>query len=66
MADGDRSEKRSPGAAGEGTSGAEEETGVGEEPEASRRQPPEDVPSEIDIEEIRPEIDKEQPESDIS
>ncbi len=62
MSDADRATKRAPGAAEEGTSGAEQETGVGEEAEASHRQPPEDVPSEIDIEEIRPEIDDNQDE----
>lgn len=62
MSNADRVAKESPGAAEEGTSGGEQETGVGEEAEASRRQPAEDVPSEIDIEEIRPEIDKSQDE----
>lgn len=60
MSDGDRADTRSPGAAEEGTSGAQQEAGVGEEPEPSREAPAEDVPSQIDIEEIRPEIDKEQ------
>ncbi|MDQ4131577.1 MAG: hypothetical protein M3133_11430 [Actinomycetota bacterium] len=59
MPETDRAEKRSPGAAEEGSAGAQQETGVGEEAEAGHRQPAEDVPSEIDIEEIRPEIDKE-------
>ncbi len=62
MSDADRATKRSPGAAEEGTSGAAQETGVGEEAEASHRRPAEDVPSEIDVEEIRPDIDKSQEE----
>ncbi|MFN2557313.1 MAG: hypothetical protein ABR592_10695 [Nitriliruptorales bacterium] len=64
MSDTDRAAKASPGAAEEESSGAEQETGVGEEPETSQRQPAEDVPSEIDIEEIRPEIDKNQDEDE--
>ncbi|MDQ4131466.1 MAG: hypothetical protein M3133_10860 [Actinomycetota bacterium] len=60
MSDTDRAAKGSPGAAEEGSQGAQQETGVGEEAGAGHRQPAEDVPSEIDIEEIRPEIDKDQ------
>lgn len=63
LSNGDRADKRAPGAAEEGTSGAEGEAGVGQDPDDSQhRQPAEDVPTEIDVEEIRPAIDKEQEE----
>ncbi len=63
MSNGDRADKRAPGAAEEGTAGTEQEPGVGQDPDDSQhRQPAENVPTEIDIEEIRPEIDQEQEE----
>lgn len=64
MSDGDRAEKRAPGAANEGTPGAEEEAGVGQEPGASHAEPAEDVPTQIDIAKIRPEIEKEEGEAE--
>ncbi len=76
MASADRPEERAPGAADEGTPGAEAEPGVGQEPEedvpvaggaaTDVGDAAEDAPSQIDIEEIRPEIDKEQRETDTS
>ncbi|MDP8931663.1 MAG: hypothetical protein M3O70_24630 [Actinomycetota bacterium] len=65
LSNGDRSDKRAPGAAEEGTAGADQEPGVGQDPDDSQhRQPAEDVATEIDIDEIRPEIDKDQGEKD--
>lgn len=65
--DGDRPEERSPGASDEGTEGAEqqdvgeveEEGGGGDEPDDNQPDAWAEAPSEIDIEEIRPEIEEE-------
>ncbi len=63
LSNGDRADKRTPGAAEEGNAGAEQEAGVGQDPDdGQHRQPAEDVPSEIDVSEIRPDIDKAQDE----
>lgn len=64
MSDEDSADKRAPGAAKEGPPGAEREPGVSQEPGASHEQPAEEVPTQIDIEEIRPEIEKEQEEAE--